>query len=243
MHNTIPSVPDVAPQLINLFIIEQQEISRLLYQTIFTFPHSPARAIGIQTPDDYSQIYANIQDANPDILVIGVPRLDNEMIARIDDLRTKFPSLGLVLIIGAYNFNGLIQIKQLVRNTGCGFAVLLKQTMDKVDQLFSAISAVKQGQTIIDPALAGAMFSDDSDGEALKSLTGRELEILGLLARGYTNSAIAETLSIDIKTVRHHINSMYSKLKSSNDMDSQHPRVAVTRLYLKSTGQLVAEAD
>ncbi len=47
----------------------------------------------------------------------------------------------------------------------------------------------------------------------LKQLTARELEVLSLLADGYTNSAIAGTLGMNIEIVEHHLNSMYSKVR------------------------------
>ena len=60
-------------------------------------------------------------------------------------------------------------------------------------------------------------------------------EILDLLANGYTNAGIAKTLFLDIKTVEHHINSMYSKMKSIKDFAEKHPRVEAARIYLKAT--------
>jgi len=73
----------------------------------------------------------------------------------------------------------------------------------------------------------------------LNQLTTREAEILSLLAKGYTNSAIAEALYIDIKTVEHHINSMYSKLRTSAEFNDKHPRVSAARIYLEATGELL----
>ena len=58
----------------------------------------------------------------------------------------------------------------------------------------------------------------------LKQLTAGELEIINLLSRGYTNSAIAETLYIDTNTVEDHLNNMYSKLKADANFNDNHPR-------------------
>ncbi|MFC1906768.1 response regulator transcription factor [Chloroflexota bacterium] len=73
-------------------------------------------------------------------------------------------------------------------------------------------------------------------------LTARESEILGLLSKGYTNSSIANALFIDVKTVEHHINSMYSKLKAGSDFNDKHPRVSAARLYLEAVGELSTSA-
>ena len=63
-------------------------------------------------------------------------------------------------------------------------------------------------------------------------LTFRERDVLGLLARGYTNPQIASELYIVVKTVEHHINSLYGKLQSQI-MDG-HPRVRATLYYLSN---------
>jgi DNA-binding NarL/FixJ family response regulator len=117
-------------------------------------------------------------------------------------------------------------------------ALFLKQSLDKVDQLCQTIQAVYDGQVILDPPLATFMFAGKPECPFLKQLTTRELEILSLLSQGYTNSAIADTLFIDIKTVEHHLNSMYSKLKSDPDYNTKHLRVSVARLYLETMGDL-----
>ena len=88
-------------------------------------------------------------------------------------------------------------------------------------------------------ALSTFLFAGKPECPVLKQLTARELEILSLLAKGYTNGAIAESLYIDIKTVEHHINSMYSKLKSTADFNYKHSRVSAARLYLEATGELL----
>jgi DNA-binding NarL/FixJ family response regulator len=69
------------------------------------------------------------------------------------------------------------------------------------------------------------------------------MEILNLLSQGYTNSAIAAALFIDIKTVEHHLNSMYSKLKSDPGYNSKHLRVSAARLYLETMGDLFQKDD
>lgn len=73
----------------------------------------------------------------------------------------------------------------------------------------------------------------------IKLLTERELEILNLLSLGYTNQGIATSLCIDIKTVAHHLNNIYSKLKEDDKLDLKHTRVSVARLYLETTEELV----
>ena len=103
-------------------------------------------------------------------------------------------------------------------------------------QFTGIIKAARRGHYIFDPTLAGYMFSKDAHSALLEQLTGREMEILGLVANGYSNQAIAETLYIDIKTVEHHLNSLYAKIKCDNDFDKKHQRVSAARLYLTEVG-------
>lgn len=118
-------------------------------------------------------------------------------------------------------------------------ALFLKQSLDQIEQLAGIILAASQGQVILDPALATFLFSEKTAYPFLTQLTSRESEILSLLAKGYTNAAIAQTLYIDVKTVEHHINSMYGKLRAEADFDNRHPRVSAARLYLEATGELI----
>ena len=99
------------------------------------------------------------------------------------------------------------------------------------------------GAGILDPPLATFMFAGKPECPFLKQLTTRELEILSLLSQGYTNSSIAETLYIDIKTVEHHLNSMYSKLKADPDYNAKHLRVSAARLYLETMGTIYQKEE
>jgi DNA-binding NarL/FixJ family response regulator len=82
-----------------------------------------------------------------------------------------------------------------------------------------AIQAVGRGEAIFSPSIATRVidFFSASRGaipdEVFPELTGREREILSLIARGETNAAIAEQLSIALKTVRNHVSNIYSKLQ------------------------------
>jgi DNA-binding NarL/FixJ family response regulator len=117
-----------------------------------------------------------------------------------------------------------------------GMALFLKQSLDRIDQLLSIILAVSQGQVVLDATLTTPMFAGKPENPFLKQLTARELEILTLLSQGYTNSAIAATLFIDVKTVEHHLNSMYSKLKTDSDFNGKHLRVSAASIYLETIG-------
>jgi DNA-binding NarL/FixJ family response regulator len=90
------------------------------------------------------------------------------------------------------------------------------------DELLAAVEALYQGLMVGDPVLLGAYLGEatafeESEIESLKELlTGRESEVLQLLAHGQANKQIAYQLGISEHTVKFHVSSVYSKLGVSN---------------------------
>jgi DNA-binding NarL/FixJ family response regulator len=88
------------------------------------------------------------------------------------------------------------------------------------EEMMRAIHAIGKGEAIFSPAIAARLvdyFSGTRMGaanpEIFPELTDREREILQLIARGQSNAAIAEQLSISLKTVRNHVSNIYNKLQ------------------------------
>jgi len=227
----------VKSETIRLYVVEEQEIYREMYQCLL-----PVRAnieiLRISANGDKAAMARGIAEVNPDVLLLSVRKLDLNIIEELERIRNTNPKMGIVILIVFYSSQDIELLRRLALCGESGMALFLKQSLDKVEQLCRTIIAVSQGQVILDPPLATFMFAGKPECPFLKQLTTRELEILSLLSQGYTNSAIAETLFIDIKTVEHHLNSMYSKLKTDPDYNSKHLRVSAARLYLESMGTL-----
>jgi DNA-binding NarL/FixJ family response regulator len=225
------------PETIRLYVVEEQEIYREMYQCLL-----PARAnieiLRISANGERGGMARGVADVNPDVLLLSVRKLDINLIEELERIRNANPRMGIVILIVFYSSQDIELLRRLALCGESGMALFLKQSLDKVEQLCRTIVAVSQGQVILDPPLATFMFAGKPECPFLKQLTTRELEILSLLSQGYTNSAIAETLFIDIKTVEHHLNSMYSKLKTDPDYNTKHLRVSAARLYLESMGTL-----
>lgn len=84
--------------------------------------------------------------------------------------------------------------------------------------ILRALEAVASGQAVLDPQVAQRVFgalaptATAPDPAAFPHLTARELEILDLIARGLTNPAIAERLTLSEKTVRNHVSNVFAKI-------------------------------
>ena len=89
-------------------------------------------------------------------------------------------------------------------------------------KLFDAIRSTVAGETHIDPKVARKMFDQVTqrtpapDTHLLKKLNDREIEILKLISRGYTNAEISETIHLSEGTVRNYISALFSKLDVSD---------------------------
>lgn len=87
------------------------------------------------------------------------------------------------------------------------------------DEMIRAIQAVAQGEAIFSPAIASRLIDYftatrvSPNAEAFPDLTEREREILILIARGRSNTEIADELTISLKTVRNHASNIFNKLQ------------------------------
>jgi DNA-binding NarL/FixJ family response regulator len=227
---------------VSLFVVEEQEIYREMYNYILP-KHASIEVLRVEGSGEKGSMLRAVTELVPNVMLLSVKKLDKEMIDELEKIRNANPRMGIVILIVFYNSQDIELLRRLALCGESGMALFLKQSLDKADQLSRTVIAVSQGQVILDPPLATFMFAGKPECPFLKQLTTRELEILSLLSQGYTNSAIAETLFIDIKTVEHHLNSMYSKLKADPDYNTKHLRVSAARLYLETMGTLYQKDD
>jgi DNA-binding NarL/FixJ family response regulator len=227
---------------VSLYVVEEQEIYREVYRRILP-GRGDIEVLRISENPGSGVMMQSVAELKPQVLLLSVKKLDAGIIEELERIKTGYPRMGIVILIIYYSSQDIELLRRLALRGESGMALFLKQSLDTVDQLCRTVMAVSQGQVILDPPLATYMFAGKPDCPFLKQLTTRELEILSLLARGYTNSAIAAELFIDIKTVEHHLNSMYSKLKTDPEYNTKHLRVSAARLYLETMGGLYRKED
>jgi DNA-binding NarL/FixJ family response regulator len=227
---------------VSLVVIEEQEIYREIYNSVLP-RNANIEVLRISGSTEKGSMMRTVTELSPDILLLSIKKLQADIIEELEKIRNAYPQTGVVILITYYSSQDIELLRKLALCGESGMALFLKQSLDKVQQLCRTILAVNQGQVILDPPLATFMFAGKPECPFLKQLTTRELEILSLLSQGYTNSAIADTLFIDIKTVEHHLNSMYSKLKTDPDYNTKHLRVSAARLYLEKMGMLYQKEE
>ena len=229
---------DTESKTIRLFVVEEQEIYRELYKSILPSMAS-VELLDVLPNGEINEMNQMVSSLRPDVLLLSTKKLDKNIIDELQQIRVAYPQIGIVLLLVFYTAQDIELLRKLALAGKGGMALFLKQSLDLTEQLFGIIVAVNRGQIILDPLLTSFLLMEKTEYPFLNQLTARELEILSLLSKGYTNSSIAGALYIDVKTVEHHINSMYSKLRTAADFNNRHPRVSAARIYLEATGELL----
>ncbi len=170
------------------------------------------------------------RETNPDVVLMDI-ELPGELdgIEAALQIKKERPQTGIV-ILSAHNDRRYVT--SLPLEDSQGWAYLLKQTVPDLAAVVRAIQGSRVGMLVLDPAVfANLRPRQDS---VVARLTPRQREVLELLAQGYTNSAIAERLTLSEKSVETHINAIYHELHLSSEPDI-HARVRATLLYLESS--------
>jgi DNA-binding NarL/FixJ family response regulator len=186
----------------------------------------------VGSASSYAEVVDVVGRERPDVLVTDIrmpPTMTDEGIRAARVLRRDDPDLGVVVLSQhdepAY---ALTLLEDGVR----GLAYLLKDRVSEPDQIAAAVRSVRTGGSVIDPRIVEAMVTAQTRRAGpLQVLTAREREVLGEMATGATNTAIAERLYITVRAVERHINSIFSKLGLGEETD-YHRRVRAVLVYL-----------
>ena len=176
-----------------------------------------------------------IVDADrPDVVVLDIrmpPTHTDEGLRLAGELRRRAgPRIGILLLSqyveAAYAY-------QLVEEETPGVGYLLKDRLSDIAELSDAIRRIAKGGSAFDPSLVAQLLRRRRRNDPLSELTEREREVLGLMAEGRSNQAIADRLVVSLKTVETHVASIFSKLGLEPQPDG-HRRVLAVLTYLRA---------
>ena len=165
----------------------------------------------------------------PDVAIVDIrlpPTFRDEGVRAALTLRDRSPDTG-VLIVSQYIEQAYAS--ELLADGRGGLGYLLKDRIMDVDDFVAAVRRVGQGGTALDPEVVAQLLSKR---KPLDVLSARELEVLGLMAEGRSNAAIAGRLVLTVGAVEKHVASILAKLRlppSSED----HRRVLAVLAYLR----------
>ncbi len=180
---------------------------------------------------DGPALLAAAAEHTPDLAIIDVrmppTQLDEGLRAALELRRTQ-PAVA-VLILSQYVEDRYAS--ELLSGGSQGVGYLLKDRVADVREFVAAIRRVGAGGTAIDPEVVAQLLTRRRRASVLDELTPREREVLGLMAEGHTNAAIAERLVVTGGAVEKHIGNVFMKL-GLPQTDQHHRRVLAVLTYL-----------
>jgi DNA-binding NarL/FixJ family response regulator len=169
----------------------------------------------------------------PDVAVVDVrlpPTFTDEGLKAAIAARTRLP--GLPILILSQHVEQLYA-RELLSDRSGGVGYLLKDRVSDVVQFVEVVRQVAAGGLVMDPEVVAQLLARHTRAEPLATLTPREREVLGLMAEGRSNTAIAGRLFVTEKAVSKHINNIFSKL-GMPPSDDDNRRVMAVLAYLNA---------
>ena len=169
----------------------------------------------------------------PDIAVVDVrlpPAFADDGLQAALAARREVPGLPVLLLS---QYVEQLYARELLADQAGAVGYLLKDRVFSDDQFVDAIRTVAAGGTVMDPEVVTKLLGRHSRDEPIGRLSGREREVLELMAEGRSNTAIAQRLFITEKAVSKHTTSIFTKLGLSADQDDNR-RVLAVLAYLNS---------
>jgi DNA-binding NarL/FixJ family response regulator len=181
--------------------------------------------------DDGPGLLAAVTEHQPDVAIVDVrlpPTFTDEGLKAALTARARQPGLP-VLVLSQY-VEQLYARELLAGGTG-GIGYLLKDRVLNGAQFTDAVRRVAGGGTAMDPEVIAQLLDRNSADGALATLSPREREVLGLMAEGRSNAAVAQRMVITERAVAKHTASIFLKL-NLQPSDDDNRRVLAVLAYL-----------
>jgi DNA-binding NarL/FixJ family response regulator len=182
---------------------------------------------------DAAALHVAVGEQPPDVAIIDIrlpPTHTDEGLRAALELRRRFHGLGVLL------FSQYVETRyvgQLLAEGSAGVGYLLKERVVDLDDFIDALNRVASGGTALDPEVVTQLMGAGRSHDAIAALTGREREVLALMAQGRSNAAIAKTFVVTERAVEKHIANIFTKLDLPAS-DTDHRRVLAVLRFLNA---------
>jgi DNA-binding NarL/FixJ family response regulator len=191
---------------------------------------------GVQVVDqvaDGDTLVRLVARHRPDAVLADIrmpPTHTDEGLQAAGRIKEAFPSVG-VLVLSEYL--DAAWAMRLLQHDLEGVGYLLKDRVADAAVIVDALRRVIEGETVVDPTIVARLFGRKRRHDPLADLTDREREVLGLVAEGLSNHAIATRLVVTDRTVETHMTAIFGKLGIDGSPD-QHRRVLAVLTLLRA---------
>jgi DNA-binding NarL/FixJ family response regulator len=180
---------------------------------------------------DAEDLLRKVRAHKPDVAVIDVrmpPDNTDDGLRAALEIRRDLPDVG-ILLLSQYVEDRYIG--DLLASGAEGVGYLLKDRVGEIDRFTDAVERVANGGSVLDPEVVAQMVGRRR--EPLSELSERERQVLALMAEGYSNRAIAETIFVSERAVERHVTNIFAKLRLEAT-GQEHRRVLAVLTYLRA---------
>ncbi|MCF2532522.1 response regulator transcription factor [Yinghuangia sp. KLBMP8922] len=183
--------------------------------------------------DDAEQLLAVAAELRPEVCVVDVrmpPTFTDEGIRAAVRMRAELPEIGVLILSQAVEEQ---YATELLAGSTSGVGYLLKDRVADVGDFVDAVVRVAKGGTALDPEVVSQLLGRSRKQNVLVTLTPREREVLGYMAEGRSNGAIAQAMVVSDGAVEKHVSNIFGKLGLAPS-ETDHRRVLAVLAYLGS---------
>jgi DNA-binding NarL/FixJ family response regulator len=183
--------------------------------------------------EDAQSLLHHVRLTRPDVALVDIrmpPTHTDEGLVAAQTIRTEHPQVG-VLVLSQYvePSYALRLLQEQPERVG----YLLKERVFDIATVVDALRRIVDGETVIDPTIVSRLVGRRRRQDPLAGLSQRERQVLGLIAEGLSNRAIAARLVVTERTVEAHVTQIFHKLGLSESAD-QHRRVLAVLAFLRA---------
>jgi DNA-binding NarL/FixJ family response regulator len=188
----------------------------------------------VSVASTYDELMTAVDRDRPEAVLTDIrmpPTSTTEGIDAARQIRADHSEIGVV-VLSQYAEEEYAY--ELLKDGAAGLGYLLKERVADLDELVRALNEVARGGSVLDPKVVEALVArkDRVAHSPLAQLTEREREVLGQMAQGKNNAAIAKSLFLTERAVEKHINSLFHKLSLTEETEV-HRRVMAVLAFLR----------
>jgi DNA-binding NarL/FixJ family response regulator len=187
----------------------------------------------VGTVDNADDLLTVVERHRPDLAVVDVrmpPTFTDDGLRAALQIRARWPAIG-ILVLSQYVEE--TYASELLANDTKGLGYLLKDRIADVAEFLAGVQRVGAGGTALDPEVVAQLLARARRRDPLDRLSPRERDVLGLMAEGRTNAAIARELVVSDGAVEKHVSNIFTKLDLP-PTEHDHRRVLAVLRWLES---------
>jgi serine/threonine-protein kinase len=186
----------------------------------------------VGTAADAPELLHLVDQLRPDVVLTDIrmpPTHTTEGLEAARQIRKAWPGTAVLVVSHHIETQSVVE---LLQDDPRGLGYVLKDRVADIGQFTDAIRRVARGESVIDPEVVARLVARPRQDSPAQRLSEREHEVLGLMAEGRSNQAIAEQLWMSPKTVETHVSNIFVKL-GLLPAPEDHRRVLAVLAYLR----------